>query len=222
MNLQGRKREILLGAILVAVLFWAFRPSAPQPAIQEERKGEKKGGAPSFPAIWQMVPDVDFTSLTAQAGEYQGGGRNLFDFGVIKPPPPSPEELARQAAAEQERQRREAEAQPEAQRLREEAMKRQQEEEAARQAAEQARLAANPPPPPKPTPPPINLKFIGVVGPQDGKIAIFLDGSDFVLAKEGETVKGAFRVEKIGYDVLKMGYVDPKFAKEHQILPLGG
>ena len=37
-----------------------------------------------------------------------------------------------------------------------------------------------------------------------------------------ETVKGAFRVEKIGYEVLKMGYVDPKFAKEHQILPLGG
>ena len=72
-----------------------------------------------------------------------------------------------------------------------------------------------------PPPPEIDVKFIGMVGASEDKIAIFLDGNEFLLAKVGETIKEHFRVEEIGYDTLRMGYTDPQFEDEHRVLHLG-
>ena len=75
--------------------------------------------------------------------------------------------------------------------------------------------------PPKPVPPSFSYKFIGVMGPPESKIAIFLDDQDFFLAKEGEDVKEDFRIVKIGYDTLQIGYTDPQFKEESRILQMG-
>ena len=69
--------------------------------------------------------------------------------------------------------------------------------------------------------PAIDLRYMGMVGATEDKIAIFLDGNEFLLAKEGEVVKEHFRVMEIGYDTLRMGYTDPYFEDEHRIMNLG-
>ncbi len=63
-----------------------------------------------------------------------------------------------------------------------------------------------PPPPPiqQPTPPPppvpINVKYYGWAAPSgsDHKRAFFLDGDDVIVKAEGESIKGHYRVVKIG------------------------
>jgi hypothetical protein len=221
MNLKGHMRELVLGVALVALLFYLFMPSVPQggdPGADGEERKAVTGAAASI----LDGPDLDLALLTQQPGDYDGGGRNLFDYGHIAPPPPSAEELARRAReaeaarlrAEEERKLREAEQE----RLREEARKRQEE------LAKQRREEPKPPPPkepPKPVPPDFPYKFIGILGEADSKIAIFLDDSDFLLAKEGEDVKEEFRIVRIGYDTLQIGYTDPQFTEESRILQMG-
>ena len=86
-----------------------------------------------------------------------------------------------------------------------------------------------PPPPPqpvinpsvvvgKPTPPPINLAYLGFLGPKNNKIAVFEDGQDLVLARRGEVVKQQFKVVDFGYETVVMGYVDERFKTETQEL----
>jgi hypothetical protein len=66
--------------------------------------------------------------------------------------------------------------------------------------------SALPPPPPPPAPPPprqpvpINVKYYGWASPSgsERKRAFFLDGDDPVIKAEGETIKGHYRVVKIG------------------------
>jgi len=61
-----------------------------------------------------------------------------------------------------------------------------------------------PPPPPaaavvkaEPAPPPLPFQYQGLVQ-QDGKLAVFLtDGSQLLMAREGETLAGQYRVEKL-------------------------
>ena len=217
--MRGRAREIVLGTLLLVLLIWAFRPGGTPEAMQNLQPDQE-------PIDWvgitrTILETVKISDALDPAGDYKGGGRNLFDYGVVKPPPPSPEELERRRKAAEERARREAEARAEAQRLRQEAEERQR--EAQRLAALRARQdTATPAPPAKPVPPPLTLKFIGVVGEPDHEIAILLDGTDFLLATEGETVKEAFRVEEIGYESLQMGYTDPQFEGEHKLMQLGG
>jgi hypothetical protein len=217
MNLKGHMREVSLGVALVALLVYLFLPSAPAsdpPSTEEEARKKVSGTAASI----LQGPDVDLALLTQQPGNYDGGGRNLFDYGVIKPPPPTPEELAAMAAAA-EKARLEADAE----RKRLEA-----EREAQRQAMleRQKQLDIDRPPqaprePPKPIPPMFPYKFIGVLGESAARIAIFLDKDDFLLAKEGEDVKEKFRIDKIGYDTLQIGYTDPQFKEESRILKMG-
>ena len=217
MSLKGRMREIVLGVILVAALFYLFLPSAPQagdPSEDDQGRQAVTGTAASI----LNGPDVDLALLTQQPGDYDGGGRNLFDYGRIAPPPPSAEELARRARlAEEARLRAE-----------EERKRREEEQEALRLAARerQKKLAegrrnAPKPEPPKPVPPNFPYKFIGLLGESESKIAIFLDNKDFLLAKEGEDVKEDFRIMRIGYDTLQIGYTDPQFKEESRILQMG-
>jgi len=62
-----------------------------------------------------------------------------------------------------------------------------------------------PPPPPLPPPPPkqavpINVKYYGWAAPSPSgrKRAFFLDGDDVIVKSEGETIKGHYRVVRIG------------------------
>jgi hypothetical protein len=61
-----------------------------------------------------------------------------------------------------------------------------------------------PPPPPAPPPPrqavPINVKYYGWAAPSgsDRKRAFFLDGDDVIIKAEGESIKGHYRVVRIG------------------------
>jgi len=221
-NLKAHAREIVLGAILVVVLFLLFRPSTPAPRDVLEKAPDEK--QVDLTSVVRRIPDPGFNRLAVPGGDYGGGGRNLFDYGVATPPPPSPEEVARMEAEAARRQEQEAVAREEAERLRREALERQQEEaqRLAQEHAEQARL--NPPPPPPPpraTAPACDLKLFGLVGEPGRKLAIFIDGDSFVTAREGEIVKQVFKVEKISYDSLRLGYTDPRFAAEHVTLVLG-
>lgn len=220
MSLKGHTREIVLGVLLVAALVYLFLPSAPQAgdlSAQDEDRQTVTGTAASI----LNGPDVDLALLTQQPGDYDGGGRNLFDYGRIVPPPPTEEELARRARlAEDARLRAE-----------EERKLRQEEEEALRLAAlkrqkelgDKRRNIPKPPPrePAKPVAPSFPYKFIGVLGESESRIAIFVDDQDFLLAMEGEDVKEDFRIMRIGYDTLQIGYTDPQFKEESRILQMG-
>lgn len=223
MILKKHLREIVMGVALVALLFYFFLPSVPDagdPSEEEQRRQAVSGAAASI----LDGPDVDLALLTQQTGDYDGSGRNLFDYGRIMPAPPSAEELARRAL-EAEEARKRAEEEREAERLRLEALR----EDALRKqkALAEGRRDAPPPvpkepaKPAKPVAPDFPYKFIGVLGEADSRIAIFLDDNDFLLAKEGEDVKEKFHIVRIGYDTLQIGYTDPQFKEESRILQMG-
>jgi len=74
-------------------------------------------------------------------------------------------------------------------------------------------------PPPPPPPPPINLKYYGICTTRaDGqKTAFFMDGDDILIAAEGSTFKGRYRLVRIGVNsavVLDLQY------KHEQTIPL--
>jgi hypothetical protein len=64
-----------------------------------------------------------------------------------------------------------------------------------------------PPPPPTPTPPEITFQLIGIFGPTDGPIAVLQHGSELINAREGDVVLRAFRIQKIGYESIDVGFV---------------
>jgi len=71
-----------------------------------------------------------------------------------------------------------------------------------------APVVATGPPPPPPAPP-IPLKFIGIMGPEHDKIAVFSDGRGGPInGKEGEIVLGQYRVLKIGVESVEVAYAD--------------
>jgi hypothetical protein len=100
-----------------------------------------------------------------------GGGRNLFQFGATPPVelPKGPEPTVKVAAR-----------------------------------LIGPPLVGPPPPPPGPPPPPppapFNAKYYGLAtaAANGSKRAFFLDGEDIIIKSEGETVKGHFRVVRIG------------------------
>jgi hypothetical protein len=210
---RQRKKEILLGALLVAigVVVWQ------QLGGEEDGLGGPGRGAGGRTDITALkVFPVDWAALTATRPAYDPSGRNLFNYGVIPPPPPrvpTPEEAAAIARAQKE-----------AQEAREKAL--------ADQAEQQKRLAelvqqqaieranAPPPPPPKPQPPAINYKFIGYIGPPDRKLAVLHDGADLVFARQGDVLGKNFRILEIGYESIKFGYTDAQFKGEYQTLPM--
>jgi hypothetical protein len=65
-------------------------------------------------------------------------------------------------------------------------------------------------PPPPPPLPPIPLRFIGLVdSANSNKIAILSDGRGApLLAKEGDTVLGQYKILRIGVESIEMAYLD--------------
>jgi hypothetical protein len=64
-------------------------------------------------------------------------------------------------------------------------------------------------PAPPPTVPPIPLKFIGIMGAENDKIAVLSDGRGGPInGKEGELVLGQYRILKIGVESVEIAYAD--------------
>ena len=214
--MKDKKKEILLGAILVAIAFalWHNFGGGEDTAVSS---GPARGGpAARLNLDGIRLPSVNWAALNAPRPVYDPNGRNIFAWGVLPvptPPPLTPQEKA--AIAEAQRQAEE-------ERKRQEALLQQQQTQQQQQIQAQQQAQANlpPPPPPKPQPPPINYKFIGYFGPSENKIAILNDGTDLIFVRQGEKVGGQFRILEIGYESVKFGYTDPKFKTETTTLPM--
>ena len=74
--------------------------------------------------------------------------------------------------------------------------------------------------PPKPQPPPIPYRFIGYLGPPEGKIAVLHDGTDFLFVRQGEEIGQGIKVLEIGYESVKFGFTDPQFKGESRTIPM--
>lgn len=74
-------------------------------------------------------------------------------------------------------------------------------------------------PAPPPPPPPINLKYYGIctTRPDGSKTAFFMDGDDILIAAEGATFKGRYRLLRIG---VNSAVVEDLQYKHEQTLPL--
>lgn len=196
------RREITLAALMVAAavgLLWYRSGTTPEgtPGAASRARGEA-GAA--------VAPTVRLDLLAKGAESYGADGRDLFQYAIR---PPSAEEIRqRQLEAERQRARAEAEA-----KLRQEAYDRQ----AAVEKVQREELVRNPP---KPQPPPINLKYVGYMGPKNDKVAVFIDGEDTVVAKKGEVVKGQFVVVDIKYETVVMGFTRPEFKDQTRELSL--
>jgi hypothetical protein len=214
--LKERQKEILLGAILVAIAFVLWQNLG-------GGQGAAGGAAPAgggvridLPGYIKIMPKVDWAALSAPRPAYDPSGRNIFQFGAIPAPTPVPLTAAEKAAIEAARK-----AAAEELARQQELMRQQQEVNAKAAQVEQERIANLPPPlPPKPVPPAINYKFIGYVGPSENKIAVLHDGTDLIFVRQGEKIGGQFKILEIGYESIKFGYTDPRFKGETTTLPM--
>ncbi|HXI02509.1 MAG TPA: hypothetical protein VNI57_04975 [Candidatus Saccharimonadales bacterium] len=216
-----------LAVVLVGALAWllytqfsgvSLLPGATLPALPAE---------PDPGPLKDLKDLSSFSAVPLLGGtpSYSLGGRNLFQYGQVKPPPPSPEELEARRKAEEARLKA----------LEEAARQRQAALDAAKKAAEDARKnrqqnpieeKSAPPAPqatPKPPPPPMNFKLVGYLGPQTSRIAVFYTDKDkeILLGRKGEVIEGKFRVVDIGAESVEMGYVDPEHAGTTKTIQLG-
>ena len=69
-------------------------------------------------------------------------------------------------------------------------------------------------------PPPILLKFIGILKPTStAPIAVLTDGKNVFYGREGETIEGRYRIERIGVESVDMAWAD---GQGHQVIRLSG
>jgi hypothetical protein len=82
-------------------------------------------------------------------------------------------------------------------------------------------VAPRPPtPPPASVVAPIPLKFIGIVQTASAtKIAVLSDGRDVFYGREGETVEGRYRIERIGVESVEVAWAD---GRGRQVIRLSG
>jgi hypothetical protein len=230
LELKKRRREVLLGGalILVVSVFLYTRAGSSAAGADEDDSvfvtdspKEVQGAVNKLASV--KLPGVLLDKLEEEAVHYDPSQRNIFRYGNIPLPPPSPEELARieeaRRAAEVARQ---AAIEQENQRLL------QAQEEAAKLAAQPPIDPATglpegvtPPPPPKPVPPTIPFRYSGYLGSERNKMAVLYTGEDMMMARKGDVVEKQFRVLDIGYDWIKIGYIDPQFADQSQKLRMG-
>ena len=67
-----------------------------------------------------------------------------------------------------------------------------------------------PPPPPTPTPAPPEIAFrcIGTFGSKENPIAVLVQGDQVVNARTGDVVFGRFKVVRVGFESVEIGFVD--------------
>lgn len=64
-----------------------------------------------------------------------------------------------------------------------------------------------PPPPPTPAPPEVTFRLIGIFGPKDHPIAALQYGDEIINAREGDVVLRVWRIQKVGYESIDVGFV---------------
>jgi hypothetical protein len=75
-------------------------------------------------------------------------------------------------------------------------------------------------PAPPPGPPPMQLKFIGILKPTStSPIAVLTDGKNVFYGREGETIEGRYRIERIGVESVEMAWAD---GQGRQVIRLSG
>jgi hypothetical protein len=196
------KKEIqlgVLGCLLVLVLYFQWRRGAF--TDEDDEPDVLSVGKAADPAQLAPFVEVSLSSLSPNV-DIREDTRNLFNYS--KSPDEIAEEIRRQREAE--RLAREAE-----ERRREQQGK---ELELQRARAEQQRIN-----PPKPPPPPINYKFIGKMGDPKAPIAVLSEGAsgEVVTAREGEVLAEKFKIRKIEYDSITIGYVNPEWTETRTI-----
>jgi hypothetical protein len=69
-------------------------------------------------------------------------------------------------------------------------------------------------------PPPMLLKFIGILKPKSASpIAVLTDGKNVFYGREGETLEGRYRIERIGVESVEMAWAD---GQGRQVIRLSG
>ena len=216
------KKLVLLGALalaIVAAYTLSNRSSAPEasappaPVIArdtlpvpgaapgQQRKSARGGDSQAVISDFHptlKVPDgTDVTSIDPtlkldllaklQKAPMEGGSRSLFEF-TQPPPPPPPKVVIKPGPV--------ADAKP-----------------------EPPKPAPPAGPPPMPPPPPIPLKFYGYAGTtREGlRRAFFLEGDDIFTPAENETIKGRYKIIRIG---VNSAVVEDITNKNQQTLPL--
>lgn len=229
-DLTRHRREFILGGVLAAlgVAFLYVRTGAGGEGPGGEIATFVTGPPPSVARTLSQLQSVRLPSVMIDRLEeppirYDPTQRNIFRFGNIPPPPPTPAELAaieaakraaeeaRQAAIQEEQRRQTA--------LLEE--QRRQAELPPINPATGLPVGQEPPPPPLPIPPAITLRYSGFLGSDRNRMAVLQSGEDLILARVGDTVSRDFKVLDIGFDWVKIGYVNPQFEDQYQKLRMG-
>ena len=205
------QKRLLLVVLLVglcAVAYYQYQRLSGGGATPAEaaRAAFKETDAKDLPAVVAVPLDE------GKKVQIRKDSRNLFNYSK------SPSEVK-----EDERVRREQE------RLAREAETRRQQQQEAELAARRnrdAELAKNPPPP---TPPPIPFRFIGKMGEPRAPIAVLVDmgSQDVFTAREGELIGDTYKVQKIDFDSVTIGYAEalfvahPTWAAETRVIKMG-
>ncbi len=221
------RREIVLGCVLLGVVGVFLYLQMGSSGAGEAGDGAVLATGPPEAvarALSQLnsvrITNVLLDRLQEAKAPYDPSQRNIFRYGNVPPPPPSPEELARIAEAKRQAE----EARQAAIRAEQERLKAQRQAQANQPPVDPSTglpVGAAPPEPARPTPPAITLRYSGVLGSADARMAVLYSGDDVILARIGETVDTQFKVLDIGYEWVKIGYVDPQFADEYQKLRMG-
>jgi len=203
----SRREGFLIAGLSAALAVWLWRAwdtEAPAAAAAAAKRADAKKEL-----ALGAAPLVHMELLDRAVVKYDQAGRDLFKYSV-RPPSWAQVKQMRAAAAAAAKAQREAEEQ-----ARLVALQRQKEE-----AERQVYLAAHPLPPPPPQPPAITFKFLGFVGPPNGRIAAFEENEATFVAKTGEIVKKEFRIDEIKYESVVISYVNPTFKGQVRELPL--
>jgi len=204
-KLSSRELLLLAGAAAgVAVWLWrSWQPQAPA-AEAAARKAASRDAL-----LASAAPVVDLGELAKPLVEYDPNGHDLFRYSE-RPPSVSEVRRMREEAARLKRQQDEAEKQAAIL-----AEQRRKEDE-----VHQAYLRDHPEPPPPPQPPAVTFQFVGFIGPPGDRIAALQQNNDTFLAKKGEIVQKAFKVEEIRYESVILSFTDPAFKGQSRELPL--
>ena len=154
-----------------------------------------------------LAPIVDVSLQQHRDVKIRPRSRNLFNYAKSPEVVRQEEEAAAAAvraaaeAAERERVRQEAEA-----KMRE---------------AQAKMLQEHPPDPPAPG---INFRFIGKVGDSRAPLAILEEaapGGEKYVVHEGEVILDRYKILKIDYDSVTMGYTNPIWQAETKTIKMG-
>ena len=194
---------VLLGGLGVVVYIQyargAFSGHSQAEAVRAAVKEVEAAGLPTL---------VDVTLAQPSEVRIRDNSRNLFNYAR------SPDQVAeeKRLIAEAERQAREA---AERRRLQVEAE--------AKATAERIKFeAVHPPALPAP---PINFRFIGKMGASRTPLAVLEEvspGGERYVVREGEVILDKYKILKIEFDSVTIGYTNPLWAQETKTIKMGG